>query len=106
MNDILPKFSDEQLAAQTALLAAIDGERTNVISIIAGAGCGKSMFVSGLTWQLRSMGRIVVNVAASALAATLLPGGMTAHSAFRIPIPATESSFCGFKPSERQLMKE
>jgi hypothetical protein len=105
MGDILPKFSDEQLAAQAVLLEAIAGEGSNVISIIAGAGCGKSLFVNGLTWQLRSQGKIVVNVAASALAATLLPGGTTAHSAFRIPIPATESSFCGFKSSERELMK-
>ena len=105
MVDILPKFSDEQLAAQAVLLAAIGGEGSNVISIIASAGCGKSLFVSGLTWQLRSQGKIVVNVAASALAATLLPGGTTAHSSFRIPIPATESSFCGFKSSERELMK-
>ncbi len=105
MDDILPKFSDEQREAQAVLLAAIGNEGSNVISIIAGAGCGKSLFVSGLTWQLRSQGKIVVNVAASALAATLLPGGTTAHSSFRIPIPATESSFCGFKSSERELMK-
>jgi hypothetical protein len=105
MNDILPKFSDEQLEAQAVVLAALQGIGSNVVAIIAGAGCGKSLFVGGLTWQLRSVGRIVINVAASALAATLLPGGVTAHSAFRIPIPATESSFCGFKSSERELMK-
>jgi hypothetical protein len=106
MIDILSKFSDEQRQAQSVLLAALQGVGSNVLAILAGAGCGKSLFVSGLTWQLRSEGKIVVNVAASALAATLLPGGMTAHSAFRLPIPATESSFCGFKSSERELMKK
>jgi hypothetical protein len=48
----------------------------------------------------------VHNVAASALAATVLTGGRTARSTFRIPIPASSSSLCGVKAGERQLIRE
>jgi hypothetical protein len=102
---ILPKFTDNQRAAMDVVLRAVSGEGGNVIAVLAGAGCGKSLFVNGVTWSLRAAGKIVINVAASALAATLLPNGTTAHSAFRIPIPATDASFCGFKSSERALIK-
>jgi len=64
------------------------------------------LFVNGISWHLRSEGRIVLNVAASALAATVLTGGRTAHSTFRIPIPASSSSYCGCKAGERRLIRE
>ena len=40
------------------------------------------------------MGDIVLPVASSGIAATLLPSGRTAHSRFLIPIQITDSSIC------------
>ena len=39
--------------------------------------------------------RVALAVASSGLAATLLPGGTTAHSRFKIPIPVNRDSTCG-----------
>jgi hypothetical protein len=104
---ILATFTNEQDQALAAVMAAVDGNSpTNIFTILASAGCGKTMWVEGLTWSLRALGLIIINVAASALAATLLPGGSTAHSAFRIPIPTTSSSFCGIKSAERELIRQ
>ena len=102
------QFTDEQRHAMARLLAAVDQPTTNeprIFSVLSSAGTGKSLFVNGVTWHLRSQQLIVLNVAASALAATVLAGGRTAHSCFRIPIPATSSSYCGLKADERQLIR-
>ena len=43
---------------------------------------------------MRSEGKIVINVASSGIAATLLPSGRTTHSRFAIPIDINEESTC------------
>jgi hypothetical protein len=101
------QFTDQQQHAYAEVLASVNGQSsTNVYAVLSSAGCGKTMWVTGLTWALRAQGCTVLNVAASALAATLLPGGCTAHSAFRIPIPTTDESYCGVKGAERELIRQ
>jgi ATP-dependent DNA helicase PIF1 len=102
------RFTSEQHEAMSDVLQAIDepASTARLFKVLSSAGTGKSWFVNGITWQLRAQSRIVLNVAASALAATVLAGGRTAHSTFRIPIPASSSSLCGVKAGERQLIRE
>ena len=65
-------------------------------------GTGKTFVYKLLLAHVRSMQaalpldqqRVALAVASSALAATLLPGGTTAHSRFKIPIPANKDSTC------------
>ncbi|CAN1147166.1 ATP-dependent DNA helicase PIF1 [Linum perenne] len=47
--------------------------------------------------QIRSQGHIALVVASSGIAATLLPGGVTAHSRFKIPIDVDYASTCVIK---------
>ena len=47
-----------------------------------------------LIYKLRSLGKIVLPVASSGIAATLMSGGRTAHSRFKIPIVLDEDSTC------------
>jgi len=60
-----------------------------------------------LSSALRSEGKIVLTVASSGIDSLLLPGGRTAHSKFKIPIPTLEHSVCNIiKGSElSDLMK-
>jgi hypothetical protein len=100
-------FTEEQQHALDAVLSSMNGHSNfNVFVILASAGCGKTKWVQGLTWTLRAKGLHVLNVAASALAATLLPEGSTAHSAFRIPIPTTSASYCGVKGAARDMIRQ
>ena len=57
---------------------------------------------------VRSMGKIVLAVASSGIAAELLEGGQTAHSHFKIPIPVTETSVCSIslQSNDAKLLKE
>ena len=106
-DESVSSFTAEQQRALDSVLDSINGTSSNnIFAVLSSAGCGKTMWVQGLTWTLRAMGHQVLNVAASALAATLLPHGCTAHSAFRIPIPTTSASYCGVKGADRDMIRQ
>ncbi|CAL1402188.1 unnamed protein product [Linum trigynum] len=63
-----------------------------------GHGCtGKMYLYNVITARLRSLGKIVVLVASSGIAATLLPKATTAHSRFKIPLILDATSTCPIK---------
>ena len=102
----MPLFTGEQTDALHEILAAIRSNRdSNVFGLIASAGVGKTIFANGLTATLRAQNKIVVCVAASALAAGLLLDGSTAHSSFHIPIPANEYTVCNLSQTDRKALR-
>ncbi|XP_028796091.1 ATP-dependent DNA helicase PIF1-like [Neltuma alba] len=54
----------------------------------------KTFLWNALASSLRAQSKIVLTVASSGIAATLLPSGRTAHSRFAIPIQVNETSMC------------
>jgi hypothetical protein len=103
---ILPLFTDEQTAALQQIVTAIEQDyASKIFGLLSSAGCGKTIFANGLAAFLRSQRRPVNCVAASALAAMLLSGGCTAHSAFHIPIPANEHTMCHLSVTERLALR-
>jgi ATP-dependent DNA helicase PIF1 len=87
------ELSEEQQFARVKLQELIDSDGCNVITVLARAGTGKSAWVHYCAAELRAQQRSSICVAASALAATGLPRGRTAHAAFNIPVPCHESTF-------------
>ena len=70
----------------------------NGFFIDASGGTGKSFVLNLLLDYVRSKGMIALAVASSGIAATVLHGGRTAHSTFKIPIMEThENSSCSIK---------
>jgi hypothetical protein len=93
----LPQLTMEQEQAMTSILAMIQNKnyhRNNLLAVIASAGTGKTAFIKYAASQLHLLGISTMCVAASALAATLLPNGQTAHAALKIPILCDDQSFC------------
>jgi hypothetical protein len=70
-------------------------------------GCGKTYLCKLIASKLRAEGKIVLCVASSGIASLLLPGGRTAHSRFKIPIPVHEDSSCNIKKNNvnHELLK-
>lgn len=95
------KFSDEQRAAAGMILEAVESGRGGIFFIQASGGCGKSFWANGVSAALRVAGHSPVVVAASGLAATVLDGGRTAHSAFGIPIEVDENSWCSCQGADK-----
>ncbi len=105
-DSLLPQFTDEQRAALHQVTEAIaSGQHCKVFALLASAGCGKTLFANGIAAYLRAQGLKVMCVAASALAAMLLTGGTTAHSALHIPIPCHESSTCNLSGADRIALR-
>ena len=52
----------------------------------APGGTGKTFLISLLLARIRSQNKVVLALASSGIAATLLEGGRTAHSALKLPL--------------------
>lgn len=62
---------------------------------VYGSGaCGKTYLWKAIITKLRSDAKIVLPVASSRIATTLLPGGRTTHSRFKIPLKLFEDFTC------------
>ena len=57
--------------------------------IDAPGGTGKTFLTKLILANVRSQGHTALAVASSGIAATLLPGGRTAHSTFKLPLDLT-----------------
>ena len=62
-----------------------------LLFVDAPGGCGKTFCFNCLLAYLRSVGKIVIAVATTGIAALQLTGGKTAHTSFRIPLDPTGS---------------
>ena len=94
--------TDEQRNAVDSILVATSG----VFVVQGGAGTGKTLFVNCLAAGLNCRSRKVLCVASSALAASLISNGRTAHSALNIPVPVMEDSYCRWDPAVRRQLRQ
>jgi hypothetical protein len=90
----LNSFNSEQQAAYEAIAQAYARQEDALFFVDGGAGCGKTFLYGALLALARSQGNIALAVASSGIAAQLLPGGKTAHSVFKIPLPVDDYSTC------------
>jgi hypothetical protein len=102
---LLAIFTAEQHEALRQVVDALGAGVANIFVLLASAGCGKTVFANGLAAYCRAMHRQVICVAASALAAMLLSGGSTAHSAFHLPIPCNDATTCNLTSSDRAYLQ-
>jgi hypothetical protein len=98
--------ADQWQAVDCVMNSALHHSGFNVFGVFCSAGTGKTLFANYVACSLRSQGHLVICVAASALAASLLEGGHTAHHTLHIPIPAHDSTYCSFTAAERQLIRQ
>lgn len=103
-DDLVPKLNTEQRLVFDAVSSSIESRKGGVFMIDAPAGSGKTFTMCALTADLRANGKLVLCTASTGIAALLLPGGLTAHSTFKIPFGDNliEGSSCNVKSeSER-----
>ncbi|XP_028782636.1 uncharacterized protein LOC114738734 [Neltuma alba] len=94
---LIAALTVEQKDIFNKILNALEGDMGDFFFVYGYGGTGKTFLWNALTSSLRSAGKIVLTVASSGIAATLLPSGRTAHSRFAIPIQITEYSLCSIK---------
>ena len=93
-SQLYPNLNKEQLQVYNEVFNAVQAGNGGIFFVYGSGGCGKTYIWKTLIYRLRSMGKIVLPVASSGIAATLMPGGRTAHSRFKIPILLDDYSSC------------
>nr|XP_027062743.1 uncharacterized protein LOC113689113 [Coffea arabica] len=92
---LLPlKLNSEQKNAYDLILAACFSTQGEAFFIDGPGGTGKTFLYRSLLATLRSQGYIAIAVATSGIAASILPGGHTAHSRFKIPLDFSKNKAC------------
>ncbi|GBN96392.1 hypothetical protein AVEN_7481-1 [Araneus ventricosus] len=101
-NANIEKLNSEQRYAVYKVLHAIYEYQTDMpkcFFLDGPAGTGKTFVYSTLLHAVRGKGDQAIAVASTGIAATLLSGGRTAHSIFKIPLTLNATSTCNLKPN-------
>ena len=82
----LPMLTADQREVYDCFFSMIDGNEGGMLFLDAPGGTGKTFLINLIFAKLQSEGNIALATASSGIAATLLTGGRTLHSTFKIPL--------------------
>ncbi|KIH68828.1 hypothetical protein ANCDUO_00835 [Ancylostoma duodenale] len=104
-----PLLVPDQRLAYEAITDMIRNGNGGIFFLDALGGTGKTFLVNLLLAEIRKRNEIAVAVASSGIAATLLDGGRTAHSALKLPLDLARSQnpVCNMSkgPGKAQVLK-
>ncbi|CAB3260749.1 unnamed protein product [Arctia plantaginis] len=81
-----PLLTAEQKIIYDRIMLAVVAEQGGFFFLDSPGGTGKTFLISLILAKIRSQQKIALAVASSGIAATLLDGGRTAHSTFKLPL--------------------
>ncbi|PKA58541.1 ATP-dependent DNA helicase PIF1 [Apostasia shenzhenica] len=84
----------EQRNIYDTILNSIESKKGIAFFIDGPGGTGKTFLYRALLATIRNKKEIVLATATSGVAASILPGGRTAHSRFKIPLNINEATIC------------
>ncbi|GFW41455.1 ATP-dependent DNA helicase [Trichonephila clavipes] len=87
----VPRLTPDQQQAFTAITGMIGCEGGGIVFLDAPGGTEKTFLLNLLLALVRKEKYMAVAVASSDIAATLLAGGRTAHSDFKLPLDLARS---------------
>ncbi|XP_073821586.1 uncharacterized protein [Musca autumnalis] len=82
----LPKLNAQQRNIYNTLMQTVTNNNGGFYFLDAPGGTGKTFLISIILATIRSQNKIALALASSGIAATLLDGGRTAHSALKLPL--------------------
>ena len=89
-------LNPEKIYAYDEILATINSGQGGVFFVDGPGGTGKTYLYKALLAKVRGEGQIAVGTATSGVAASILAGGRTAHSRFKIPLNIEDGGVCSF----------
>ena len=95
----VPLLTADQQQVYSCFCSMIDSDEGGMLFLDAPGGTGKTFLINLILAKLRSEGKIALATASSGIAATLLNGGRTLHSTFKIPLDlyAMDIPICNIK---------
>jgi len=98
-------LNEEQRAAYNEIMSSVDTEDGGLFFVDGPGGTGKTYLYRALLATVRSQKKIAVATATSGAAASIMPGGRTAHSRFKIPLTIDNGAFCTFTKQQSGTAK-
>jgi ATP-dependent DNA helicase PIF1 len=89
-------LNEEQRVAYVKIMSVVDTDQGRLFFVDGPGSTGKTYLYKVLLATLRSQGKIAVAIATSSVVASILPGGRTAHSRFKIPLTIDDGAVCSF----------
>ncbi|AQK95491.1 hypothetical protein ZEAMMB73_Zm00001d011047, partial [Zea mays] len=89
-------LNEEQRSAYDKILSVVDTNNDGVFFVDGPGGTRKTYLYKALLAALHSQDKIAVATATSGVVASILPGGRTAHSRFKIPLTIDDGAVCSF----------
>ena len=95
----LPLLTSDQREVYDCFCSMIDGDEGGILFLDAPGGTGKTFLINLILAKLQLEDKIALATASSGIAATLLTGGRTLHSTFKIPLDlhAMDVPICSIK---------
>jgi hypothetical protein len=81
-------------------MSAVDSDHGGLFFMDGPGVTRKNYLYRALLSTIRSQNKIVVATTTSSVAASIMPGGRTAHSRFKIPLTLDDGAFCTFTKTE------
>lgn len=86
VNTNVPKLNRDQKNVYDIIMQAVNDNLGGLYFLDAPGGTGKTFLISLILARIRSQRKIALALASSGIAATLLDGDRTAHSALKLPL--------------------
>ena len=92
-------LTSDQREVYNSFCSMVDRNEGGIVFLDAPGGTGKTFLINLILAKLRSEGKIALATASSGIAATLLTGGRTLHSTFKVPLDlhAMDIPICSIK---------
>ncbi|XP_068994023.1 uncharacterized protein [Neodiprion pinetum] len=99
VNEDLPKLVPHQKHAFETTVDSVNSDKQEIFFLDAPGGTGKTFLANLILAKVKESGKIAIAVASSGIAATLLRGGKTAHSNFKLPLSVNleQQSTCSIR---------
>ncbi|XP_062232422.1 uncharacterized protein LOC133929645 [Phragmites australis] len=94
--NLINTLNTEQRSGFDEIMDHVINFKSQVFFVNGPGGTGKTYLYKALLAKVRSMGLIAIATATSGIAASIMPGGRTAHSRFKIPIKLSDNNMCNF----------
>ncbi|PKA51251.1 ATP-dependent DNA helicase PIF1 [Apostasia shenzhenica] len=92
--NLVSMLNSEQRSIYDTIIQSIDSKEVAAFFIDGPGGTGKTFLYKALLAYVRSRKEIALATATSGVAASILPGGRTAHSRFKISLSINDASTC------------
>ena len=89
-------LNEEQRATYDEIMSSVDTEDGGLFFVDGPSRNGKTYLYRALLATIRSQKKIAVAIATSGVVASIMSGGRTVHSRFKIPLTIDNGAFCTF----------